>query len=152
MTKTLCALITMTAMCHAEQDAVRLGDASKQADSLTVPVILIVREGLSSLALEIGYEGDTAPLSAEDVKINDERFPWSRRAMMISVNRNRRSLVFSVVDLTGQNVMVRPGDTWILRLTLSHPNELSISKASALDTKGNSVPLAISTDQEEMRP
>ena len=114
----------------------------KLASSMTIPVILTCEEHLSCLSLTMTYTNDA--IDANRIKLNEERFPWKNRAVTISVDEDKREIVFTVVDLVGQNIMVAKGEGVLLSLPLDAPQqEVIIAGIQAFNENGESVEIGL---------
>ena len=142
-------LVTFIPMMFAHASGtVSVGESVSSADSsaITIPIHLNTSEDLSCFSVNLGY-AEHLSLDKESITINEARFPWNSRSVMISVNDEKKEIVFTVADLIGQNTMVSSGEGLLLAIngTTSDGESASpgiaITNVTAFDTHGAPVEL-----------
>ena len=107
-----------------------------------VPVLLKCEENLSCFSLTLSH--NNFAIDPKDIRINEERFPWKKRAVTISADQDKGELIFTVADLIGQNSMVSRGEGILFSVPVEELGEsIKILDAQAFNQQGEVVQLIV---------
>jgi hypothetical protein len=121
------------------------GARNAQTGAVRVAVCLDTDKPLVCFSVKLTAAGERRELGSATAVLNEARLPWKDRA--VNVEAEGACLAFSVADLSGENVMVKPGKGWVFAVDLAPAPgatapEIRIEEAKAFDRNGNEIKIS----------